>query len=69
MKDVCANCRFGNGTDVAGLCQRHPPKVIVLHGEALSLWPEVRLDDWCGDFKSDVEREADEDWNKMVAEE
>lgn len=70
MEQDCKDCRFffsAEFNEGKGVCRRHAPKVI--HGELMARWPFVDETDWCGEFKLDVEREADEDWNKMVAEE
>ena len=32
-------------------CRRHPPNAQAVGADNMRLWPQVKLDDWCGEFK------------------
>lgn len=49
---LCETCKFFAPPEPGGqpgTCHRHPPQV---PGDGnWGEWPEVRSDDWCGDYK------------------
>ena len=59
----CSACKFSDTTGPALerwlICRRHPPNanaqfVQTMKGmemASLSAWPEVRREDWCGEFE------------------
>lgn len=64
---ICSTCRFAKAdtTKEAFFCQRFPPVMVEgvasdsnddgmlnsVYSITYSLWPEVRFDDWCGEYK------------------
>ena len=50
---ICAGCRyFERVTDSFGTCHRYAPKPNSTrdHADAATVWPEVPVGEWCGDF-------------------
>lgn len=55
----CATCaffvHFGGGSD-GGNCQRHAPRPVLdcrmKSGTRLAYWPEVSVEDFCGDWSA-----------------
>ena len=60
MAETCAGCRFfltvGNGA----VCRRNPPtgQYMLVPGDGgrpmmqfMPIWPQVRADQWCGEFR------------------
>lgn len=60
MIDGCVNCRYSRvdhepdqGFDDGPLlrCHRYPPTLVVIDGEPAQILPDVRADDWCGEYR------------------
>lgn len=53
---ICGNCVWLKSPE--GECRRNAPRLSLVEfkdGQGpvkLSLWPEVKYDDWCGEFKA-----------------
>lgn len=59
MDNECASCFYFTNDgrdDGSGLCRRYAPRPIsddlVKLGNHPITWPEVEVDDWCGEFKA-----------------
>ena len=51
MERICSNCVYA--TEEEGetklVCQRFPPKIVVVEDQAYSYFPTVEDGDWCGE--------------------
>ena len=49
---ACAKCKFFDtkGSAEEGLCRYNPPVSAV--AGAISVWPKVEANDWCGHFEA-----------------
>ena len=47
-----------------GICRRHSPRVLIHAYEAVTYWPLVTPDDWCGEAKptAEAQREDHKRW-------
>jgi hypothetical protein len=56
----CKSCVFfeREGNTNAGWCHRYPPVLPSNYDGTGRQIPLVRLDDWCGEYKLDLERPA-----------
>ena len=56
LKDICANCKFfRQNQPQQGICTRYPPAVFPSgRDQVSSVWPVVRVDQGCGEFKPKV---------------
>ena len=56
--DHCSNCQFfdrPNKGQGVGQCRRHAPSLSPINAKAYMIegvWPTIREDDWCGEWKS-----------------
>lgn len=61
----CKNCKFFYelNTFNTGQCRRHSPerKEESVHDNYTRVWPIIKHDDWCGDFKQKEEYGYNED--------
>jgi len=63
--DRCNNCQFYDRQDKGsgvGQCRRQAPALSPINAKAYMIegvWPTVRDDDWCGEWKSSLRRSAD----------
>jgi hypothetical protein len=63
--DRCSNCQFYDRQDkgsAIGQCRRQAPALSPINAKAYMIegvWPTVRDDDWCGEWKSSMRRGAD----------
>lgn len=53
--ETCYNCKYYQpyisiNSSKDGICRRFPPKIIVLGDEIISLYPDVKSTDYCGEF-------------------
>ena len=69
--ESCVKCHFydrknaragDNRTALWGQCRRHSPLLNPLNTKSYAIegvWPTVRDDDWCGEWRSEVSRPAE----------
>jgi hypothetical protein len=63
--DRCNNCQFYDRQDKGsglGQCRRQAPALSPINAKAYMIegvWPTVRDDDWCGEWKSGLRRGPD----------
>lgn len=62
IEPYCGTCRWWDEDEperITGRCRINPPQMqgnIAPHGDAMfqtpdaAIWPETRLDDWCGSY-------------------
>ena len=51
----CATCRFSKHAAFGSSsleCHISPPVVVVLSSEAVTCWPQVSPDNWCGEYEA-----------------
>lgn len=58
---ICAHCRWMRSRDTESgqinTCRRNAPLVTGgLHTPVETVWPEIMLTDWCGDFAEEEPR-------------
>lgn len=46
-KQTCEHCRFFRNSE----CHKNPPASVVLQDAVTVYWPNVKKDDWCGEFQ------------------
>lgn len=48
--ESCGSCKFHlkNDADEYGYCRRNPPTASSDEGAAVTLWPVVTINEWCG---------------------
>lgn len=57
MGETCGTCKFhGYGRTSAEVhsncCRRHAPLITGgLHTDAMTVWPKISVDDWCGEYQ------------------
>lgn len=52
---ACSNCVYGvikNETEC--LCKRHAPVITPEYSGSMGIWPEVKRDNWCGEYVEKV---------------
>lgn len=57
-KEVCGTCIFFNREDAQdrkGQCRRNPPSVFYAGYDPATIFPEVSISDWCGEYKVNQE--------------
>src|SRR3954453_10327559 len=69
--ESCVKCHFydrknaragDNRTTLWGQCRRHSPQLNPLNTKSYAIegvWPIVRDDDWCGEWRTEVQRPAE----------
>lgn len=71
--DRCNNCQFYDRQDKGagvGQCRRQAPALSPINAKAYMIegvWPTVRDDDWCGEWKSSLRRSADPRFGDFAA--
>lgn len=63
MNERCVNCRYSHSSTRDFRCRRYPP-MVYSDGEGefamqQSAWPEVRGDNWCGEWHAKTKRVAE----------
>lgn len=56
--EVCGTCIFFNREsiqDKTGQCRRNPPLVFFAGYDPATFFPEVRIGEWCGEYKPNEE--------------
>lgn len=43
----CDNCAFRNNDE----CRAWPPRARLIDGEAVAVWPKIKMTDWCGCYR------------------
>jgi hypothetical protein len=60
FKSCCANCQFfrldPEGSAVAGDCRRYPPVSIELGDDLTFIFPDVFVDEYCGEHRFDPKK-------------
>ncbi len=79
MADRCSGCQYFDRTDARtaegksaqwGQCRRHAPALSPVNQKAHMIegvWPHVRGDDWCGEYKGLAKR-LDEELTQLLGE-
>jgi hypothetical protein len=71
--DRCNNCQFYDRQDKGsgiGQCRRQAPALSPINAKAYMIegvWPTVRDDDWCGEWKSSMRRGVDPRFADLAA--
>jgi chlorite dismutase len=60
MSESCENCLFSTYSGIGYLaCRRYPPQPVTakeyLPDRYIIVWPLVKREDWCGEFKKSEE--------------